>query len=312
MTIHFPVYPLWIYTHWAMGVRAMGTGMISFGLVTIPVKLYSASQTSESISFNLLHQKCGSRMKQQYVCLQDDEIVERADMVKGYEFSKGEYVTFTEEELKSIQQKKTESIDIIEFVEGSKIDPVYYDKAYYLGPDRGGDKAYHLLSQAMIKTGRWAVARYGARGKNYLVLLRPIEGGIVMQQLLYSYEVRPFSELELGDVEVREQELKMAVQLAELGATDNWNPAQYKDDSHEKLQELIQKKISGQEISVSPEKETGAPIIDLMEALRASLERVPKGAGAKLGDRYRKPARRVEADRPVSRKAAPKRAKGSK
>lgn len=295
-----------------MGVRAMGTGMISFGLVTIPVKLYSAGQSSESISFNLLHGKCGSRMKQQYVCLQDEEIVERGDMVKGYEFSKGEYVTFSEEELKAIQQKSTESIDITEFVEGSKIDPVYYDKAYYLGPDRGGDRAYHLLSQAMIKTGRWAVARYGARGKNHLVLLRPIEGGIVMQQLLYSHEVRPFSELELGEVEVREQELKMAIQLAEMAATEEWDPAQYKDDSREKLQELIQQKISGQEISVSPQKDAGAPIIDLMEALRASLERIPKGSGAKLSDRDRKPARRVEADRPVAVKAAPRRARGSK
>jgi len=296
-----------------MGVRAMGSGMISFGLVTIPVKLFSASQSSESISFNLLHGKCGSRMKQQYVCLQDDEIVERGEMVKGYEFSKGEYVTFSEDELKSLQQKATESIDITEFIDSTKIDPVYYDKAYYLGPDRGGDRAYHLLSQAMIKTGRWAVARYGARGKNYLVLLRPIDGGIVMQQLHYAHEVRPFSELELGDVEVKEQELKMAVQLAEMAASDEWNPDQYKDDSREKLQELIEKKISGQEISLSPEKETGAPIIDLMEALRASLERIPKGAGAKLNDRDRKPARRVEADRTVAaRKPAAKRAKGSK
>ncbi len=176
--------------------RAIAGGTISFGLVSIPVKLYSATQASAGVSFNLLHAKCKSRLKQQYVCTHDNEIVGRDQMTKGYEFAKDQYVTFTTEELKSLEEKATQTIDIAEFVPLDRIDPVYFDKAYYLGPEKGGEKAYRLLCEAMRETGRAGLARYAARGKQYLVLLRPsIDGGMVMQQLLYADEVRPFSDV---------------------------------------------------------------------------------------------------------------------
>jgi len=194
--------------------RAIATGTISFGLVSIPVKLYSATQASAAISFNLLHGKCGSRLKQQYICPRDNELVGRDQMVKGYEFAKDQYVTFTTEELKSLEEKATQTIEIAEFVPIDKIDPVYFDKAYYLGAEKGGEKAYRLLSEAMRETGRVGLARYAARGKQYLVLLRPsADGGLVMQQLLYADEVRPFSDVPMNDAEVREAELKLAKQL---------------------------------------------------------------------------------------------------
>src|SRR5499427_9976064 len=156
-----------------MSARAISTGSISFGLVSIPVKLYSTNQPAAGISFNLLHKKDNTRLKQQYICPHDNEIVSRDDMVKGYEFAKDQYVTFTPEELKALEEKATQSIDISEFVPLSAIDPVYFDRPYYLGPEKGGDKAYLLLAEAMRETGRAALARYAARGKQYLVMLRP-------------------------------------------------------------------------------------------------------------------------------------------
>src|SRR5499427_11024745 len=178
-----------------MSARAISTGSISFGLVSIPVKLYSTNQPAAGISFNLLHKKCNTRLKQQYICPTDNEIVSRDDMVKGYEFAKDQYVTFTPEELKSLEEKATGSIDIAEFVPLAAIDPVYFDRPYYLGPEKGGDKAYLLLAEAMRETGRAALARYAARGKQYLVMLRPAADGraLILQELLYSDEVRPMS-----------------------------------------------------------------------------------------------------------------------
>ena len=194
--------------------RAISGGTISFGLVSIPVQLYSATQASAGVSFNLLHAKCGTRVKQQYVCPLDNEIVPRDAMVKGYEFAKDQYVTFTTDELKSMEEKATQTIDIAQFVPLDRIDPVYYDKAYYLGPEKGGEKAYRLLAAVMMETKRAAVARYAARGKQYIVMLRAAEGaqggtGIIMQTLLYADEVRSFAEIPVGDATVREGELNL-------------------------------------------------------------------------------------------------------
>ena len=168
--------------------RAIAGATISFGLVSIPVKLYSATEASAAISFNMLHAKCGTRVKQQYYCPKDNEIVSRNDMVKGYEVAKDQYVTFTPEELKALEESATQLIDIAQFIPAKAIDPVYFDKAYYLGPEKGGEKAYQLLAAAMREAGRVALARYAARGKQYLVMVRPTveePGGLVMQQLLY-------------------------------------------------------------------------------------------------------------------------------
>jgi len=212
------------------------------------------------------------------MCPTDNEKVERDEMVKGYEFSKDRYVTFTEEELKALEEKATKAIEITEFVPLSKIDPVYFDKAYYLGPDRGGERAYRLLSEAMERTGRAALAKYAARGKQYLVMLRPLDGGVVMQQLLYADEVRPFSEIELEDLEVKESELNLAVQLVQQISTDSFKPETYEDDVKKRIHEQIQRKVEGQDISTTPVEEPKGQIIDLMEALKASLGKAKTSA----------------------------------
>ena len=258
-----------------MAARPLGSGTVSFGMVSIPVKLFSAAESKSAVSFNLLHGKCGSRLKQQYVCPKDNEIVPRDQMVKGYEFSKEQYVTFTEEELKAMAEEAQKAIEITEFVPASKVDPVYFDGAYYLGPDKGGEKAYRLLNEAMKQTGRAALAKWAARGKQYLVMIRPVGNGLVMQQLLYRDEVRPISEVPIDDAEVKEAELKLAVQLVEQIASDEFRPENYEDEVRKRYHEAIQKKVEGQEITAAPEAPR-AQIIDLMEALKASL--AAKGA----------------------------------
>ncbi len=256
-----------------MAPRALSNGTLSFGLVSIPVKLYSATQPSSAISFNLLHKEDGSRLKQQYLCTRDGEVVERSDMVKGYEISKDRYVIFTPEELKSLEEKASEVIEIAEFVPEAKVDPVYYDKPYYLSPDRGGEKAYRLLSEVMRRTGRVALARYAARGKQYLVMLRPKEGGLVMQQLLYADEVRPFSEVPkpVAGTEVKEGEFALAEQLVAQIATDEFHPEKYKDDVKDRILEAIHRKADGQAVETAEPETHRGQIIDLMEALKQSL-----------------------------------------
>lgn len=255
-----------------MAMRSMASATISFGLVSIPVRLYSATEASATISFNLLHRPpCGSRLRQQYVCIKEEVIVPREEMVKGYEFQKGEYVVFTPEELKELEETSTQTVDITEFVPLDKVDPIYFDRAYFLGPDKGGDKPYKLLARAMAETGRAALAKYAARGKMYLVMVRPLDDKLVMQQLHYADEVRDIGEVPVGDAEVREQELKLAKQLVEQIARETFNPDAYEDEVKKRVQEQIDRKVAGQEIAVSPTEAKPAQIIDLMEALKASL-----------------------------------------
>ena len=283
-----------------MSARPIASGTISFGLVSIPVKLYAASEASAGISFNMLHGKDGARLKQQYICTKDGEIVPRDQMVKGYEFSKDRYVTFTPEELKALEEQSTQSIEVVEFVPIAKVDPVYFEKTYYVGPDKGGAKAYALLSEVMKDTGRVALARYAARGKMYLVMLRPFEGGIVMQQLLYADEVRPFAEVPLEPAEVSPKELDLARLLVEQRAAKGFQPETYEDDVKKRVLGLIQKKVEGQEISIAPPEAGGGQIIDLMEALKASLAKKPEAAAASKAspapeEPARKPAKRAPA-----------------
>jgi DNA end-binding protein Ku len=286
-----------------MSARAMGSATVSFGLVAIPVKLFPASQSAAAgISFNLLHKKCGSRLKQQYFCPADGEQVPRDDMVKGFEYAKGQYVQFTEDELEKLEAAATEAIDIAEFVPAAKVDPVYFEKAYYLGPEKGGEKPYRLLCEAMKKTGRAALARYAARGKQYLVLVRPLERGLVMQQLRYADEVRPFADVPLGDAEVKDAELKLAVQLVEQIATDEFRPEGYKDDVKGRIEALIARKVAGQEVVAAAPEAPRAQIVDLMEALKASLSKKPAAAAPAPAEEAappaaaeRKPPKRAEA-----------------
>jgi DNA end-binding protein Ku len=254
-----------------MSARPFASGTVSFGLVNVPVKLYSTGESAAGIQLNMLHSKCGSRLRQQYICPTDNEVVGRDEMVKGYEYAKGQYVLFSEEELKALTPEATNAIEITEFVPLEEVDPIYFEKSFYLGPDKGGDRPYRLLAEAMKLTGRAALARYAARGKDQLVLLRPFEGGLIMQQLRYSDELRPFSEVPLVPAEVKEQELKLAMQLIDQIASDEFKPEDYEDTVRKRTRNLIEQKIQGQEITAAPPEAPKAQIIDLMEALKASL-----------------------------------------
>jgi DNA end-binding protein Ku len=253
-----------------MAARSIGTGTVSFGMVSIPIRTYSAGESSSAVSFNLLDGKTKTRLKQQYVNPTSGEIVPREQMIKGYEFSKDQYVTFTEEELKAMGQEAQKAIEITEFVPAAQVDAIYFDKPYYLGPDKGGEKAFRLLNEAMKLTGRVALAKWAARGKQYLVMIRPKGNGLVMQQLLYADEVRPISEVPIPDADIKEAELKLATQLIEQIASDEFHPENYEDEVRKRYHEAIQRKVEGQEITAAPEAPR-AQIIDLMEALKASL-----------------------------------------
>jgi DNA end-binding protein Ku len=254
-----------------MPARAIGTATISFGLVSVPVNLYSSSESKANISFNMLHQKCGTRLKQQYICPKDNEIVTRDQTVKGYEISKDHYVILTPEELKALEEKATETIDINEFVPLAKVDREFVEKTYYLGPDKGGDRAYRLLAAALDETGRAALGQYAARGQQHLVLLRPLNGVIVMEQLHYADELRPTTEVDVPEGTVKPAELSLAKQLIEQSASDDFVPEKYKDTVRERQLEAIEAKIQGQEITEEAPAERGGKIIDLMEALKQSL-----------------------------------------
>jgi len=286
-----------------MAARPLASGTLSFGMVSIPIKLFSAAESQAAISFNMLHAKCKSRLKQQYICPKDDnEVVLRDQMVKGYEFAKDQYVTFTPEELKALEQEKERAIEITEFVPAKQVDPIYFDGAYFLGPDEGGDKAYHLLAEAMRQTGRSALAKWAARGKQYLVLIRPMGKGLVMQQLLYADEVRAIDEVPLGEADVKDGELKLAVQLVHQIASEEFRPQDYEDEVRKRTKDAIQKKIEGQEITAAPEAPK-AQIIDLMEALKASLAKKSEAAKvAAAAAEDRQSAKR--ASRPAARSRA--------
>jgi Ku protein, prokaryotic len=259
-----------------MAARSIASLTISFGLVAIPVKLYSATQANGAISFNLLH-TCGSRVKQQYVCIKEEVVVPRDEMVKGYEFAKDQYVMFEPKELKALEEAGTKSVDITEFVPVSSVDPVYFDRAYYLAPDKGGAKPYSLFAQALRTTELSALGRWATRGKQYIVMLRAVEEGLVMQQLLYGNEVRTISELEIPHAEVKDPELKLAVQLIRQQASDTFDPTAYRDEVRERIEAAVQQKVEGHEIAIAeaPVEAAGAQVIDLMAALRASLEKAP-------------------------------------
>src|SRR6266545_3181570 len=285
----------------SMAARSIASLSVSFGLVSIPVKLYSATEASKTISFNMLHKGCGSRLKQQYICLKDEVPVAREDIVKGYEFAKDQYVIFTPEELKAMEEAGTHMAEITEFVPIDAVDPVYFDKAYYLGPDKGGAKPFALLASALRESKRCALGRWAARGKQYIVMIRPVEDGLVMQQLLYAGEVRSIKDLEIPKTEVKDAELKLAKQLIEQQASDKFDPTAYTNEVAARIEAAVQKKVEGQEITLAEAPEGGAQIIDLMEALRASLEKkAPARAKAPEPEvAARKPPKRAQPAEPA-------------
>ena len=291
-----------------MAPRSIASLTVSFGLVSIPVKVFSATEASHAFSFNLLHKTCHSRLKQQYICAKEEVVVPREDMVKGYEFAKEQYVVFNPDELKAMEEAGTHSAEIAEFVPIESIDPVYFDKAYYIAPDKGGAKPYALFARALRDSKRCAIGRWAARGKQYIVMIRPVAEGLVMQQLLYAGEVRSIKELEIPDTEVKDAELKLAQQLIEQQASDKFDPSTYTDDVRARVEAAVQKKVEGQEITMAEAPEGGAEVIDLMEALRASLDKKKSPAPAKAAGEPepRKAPRRVQQAESAPRKAARK------
>lgn len=254
-----------------MAAHAIASGTISFGLVSVPVKLYAATK-SKSVSFNLLHAKDKARLRQQYVCAACGDVVERSAMVKGYEYAKDQYAIITDDELRALEQKTEQSIEIEEFVPMSEVDPIYFDKTYLLGPDKGGHKAYRLLREAMEKADKGAVAKFSTRGKQQLVLVRQAQGGLMLHALFYADEVRNFDELDRGEsVTLKPGELDLAVQLIAQLASPSFDPSKYEDEYRKKVLDVIEQKVAGKEIVAAPAAAPRAQVIDLMEALKASL-----------------------------------------
>ena len=281
-----------------MPARAISSGTLSFGLVSIPFKMYTAA-SAEGVSFHQLHEKCGNRIKYQVYCPTDDEVISRSDLVKGYEYAKGQYVVFTPDELKALEHEKTHSLEIIEFVPLDTVDFVHVEKSYYLGPDKGGHKAYRLLSDAMERTGRVALGHHVARGKSHLVMIRPYKGGLIMHQLFYENEVRKFDDVDLGDeVAFKPAETKMAEQLIDQLSEDRFEPGKFRDEFSARVLDAVEEKVAGREITTSPEAPQ-AQVIDLFEALKASVEQSQAASKRKL-----KPPKKATAKKTRKKKAA--------
>jgi DNA end-binding protein Ku len=292
-----------------MAARAIASGTISFGLVSIPAKLYTAAH-SEQVSFNMIHKKCGGRVKQQYICPTDaNEVVERSDMTKGYEHAKGQYILFTEEELKAFEAERSNAIEITEFVPLESVDFVHVEKSYFLGPDKGGDKAYGLLSESMKKKKVVAVGRWAARGKEQLVLVRPYDdGGLILHQLFYANEVRAFSDIEgPAKLSFTEKERDLALKLIDQLTSETFEAEKYHDTYSDKVREAVEQKVAGQEITMAPEAPK-AQIIDLFDALKKTL-----ASGQAPPPSVLKPPKKAEAKADDEEEEAPpkkKRAKG--
>jgi len=282
--------------------RSIASLTISFGLVAIPVKLYSATVSSERISFNLLRQKDGSRVKQQYIAVNDGKPVERSEMVKGYEFAKDQYVMFSAEELKTLEDATTHSIDIGQFVPLASVDPVYFDGTYYLAPDKGGAKPYSLLATALQKAGQCAVGRWISRGKEHIVVIRPFDDGLAMHQLHFKAEVRDLKDLGVEPAAVSEPELKLARQLIDHLAAKRFDPNEYVDEHKARVEAAIRRKVDGKEVTLAegPVSNKGGNVIDLMEALRASID----AKGAKAAELKERKAPKRASAQAASRKTA--------
>jgi DNA end-binding protein Ku len=288
-----------------MAARSIGSGTISFGLVSIPFKLFTAT-SAKSVSFNMLHKTCGGRLKQQLICPVENVVVERSDTVRGFEYAREQYVKFTDEELKSMEAARTDALDLVEFVPADSVDFLYIEKTYFLGPDKGGDRAYRLLSEALEKAGRLAVGRFAQRGKDNLVLVRPYKKGLILHECYYADEVRSFDEVETGGAfDFKPIELELANKLIEQLDQPKFEPSRFRDTWADKVKEAVDKKIAGEDVSVAPEAPK-AQIIDLLEALKRSVASVEP---AKAANAEPAPQAEETADAaPVAAKGGPKKA----
>ena len=291
-----------------MAVRSIGSGTISFGLVAIPIRLYPAV-VSERVSFHLLHAKCGSRIKYQTYCPVCDQVVDRDDLVKGYELGKEQYIRVTEDELEALEGEASKDIDIAEFVPLATVDPVYLDKAYFLGPDKGGAKPYQLLARALEKAEQVAVARFILRGKESLVLIRPFQRGLILHTMYFHDELRDFGEIDKGEsVKTKESELRLALRLVRELASEEFDPKKYDDEYRRRVLALVKEKAEGKEVTIAPPRAPRGKVIDLMDALKRSLEKRGGPEAAKKASAGRKElakaSRRVgEAARSLERRA---------
>jgi DNA end-binding protein Ku len=282
-----------------MAARALASGTISFGLVSIPVKLYTAA-SAEGVHFNMLHAGCGARLKQQMICPTHDQVVPRDQTVKGYEYTRGQYVLFTEEEVKALETARSSSLEILEFVPLKTVDLIQVEKSYFLGPDKGGDRAYRLLSEAMERTKRVAVGRWAARGKEQLVLIRPYEDGLILHQMYYANEMRAFDEIDRGATTTfKEVEKDLADKLIAELSVDEFDASKYHDEYAGRVQAAVEQKVAGQQITVAPEQPK-AQIIDLFDALKKSLSEVqekgkPEGKGERKGEVAARPLKKATA-----------------
>src|SRR5712692_4638561 len=254
-----------------MPAHSIGSGTISFGLVTIPIKLYTAA-VSAGVAFHLLHATCGHRIRQQTYCPVDHEVVARGELVKGYEVAKDQYVPVTDAELQALAGAASTVIAIREFVPLPRVDPIYFERTYYLGPDKGGAKAYRLLAQAMATTGRVALATCVLRGKERLVLLRPAPHGLLLHTMYFADEVRDFGEIDTGETaQITAGELELAVRLIDELSHAEFTPAQYRDDYRQRVLDLVTLKGEGKEVTAGGPEVQRIRVIDLMDALTQSL-----------------------------------------
>ena len=280
-----------------MPPHSIGSGNISFGLVSIPIKMFSAA-ASGGVSFNQLHQKCGGRIRQQQVCPTCNEVVERNALVKGYEFARDQYVQFTDEELKGLEGEASRMIDIAEFVPLDQVDPIYYEKTYYLGPDKGGEKAYRLLTDAMKAAGRVALAKFVMRGKENLVLIRPSQEGLMLHTMYFADEIRDFGEVDKGeDAKLKSGEMELAQRLVDELSSPAFAPEKYSDEYRARVLAVVEAKVEGKEVTSLAPQAQRAQVIDLMDALKQSLGQRGTGAasrgGAPVTELAKKPAARA-------------------
>lgn len=256
-----------------MATRPLRSATITFGLVSIPVRFYTATQ-QEDISFNLLHEPCGTKVNRKWWCPYHEEIIESSELIRGYQISKGKFVTFTDEEIDALETDDNRALDITEFVDLDQIDPVYFEKAYFLGPAAGGSKTYRLLAQAMKKQNKVALASWVSARKEHLVVLRPFNDGLILHTMYYADEVRDFGEIETESSQIRDKEVQLAEMLINELSEKNFDPLRYKDDYRERLVDRIEAKSRGENIISAPDEEEpeGGEVIDIMEALRRSLK----------------------------------------
>ena len=276
-----------------MAARSIGSGTISFGLVSIPIRLFTAT-SAKSVSFNMLHKTCGSRLKQQLLCASEGIPVERTDVIKGFEYARDQYVKFTDEELKSMEDARTDQLELLEFVPADTVDFIYIEKTYYLGPDKGGDRAYRLLSESLERAKRLAVGRFAQRGKDNLVLVRPYKKGLILHECYYSDEVRSFDDVETGGAfEFKDIELDLANKLIQQLDQPKFEPERFRDTWADKVNEAVQKKIAGEEV-IAPPEAPKAQIIDLLEALKRSVAQTEGKPAVKANDTVAKGPKKAD------------------